>query len=79
MRLPGFDSEAGGGQAAVDQVGPVLDLLQLAHDEADQAVQIGGGEVGYGPLVSDQMPSVGLPQRTYASYGEFPITATPPR
>src|SRR5260370_11940499 len=30
MCSPGFDSQAGPGQAAVDQVGPVLDLLQLA-------------------------------------------------
>jgi hypothetical protein len=44
-----FDSQAGGGQAAIDQVGPVLDF-QLALDEADQAVQVGGGEVGDGPL-----------------------------
>ena len=66
MRLPVFDSEAGGGQAAVDQVGPVLDLLRLALDEADQAVQIGGGEVGYGPLVSDQMPSTGFRSGVYA-------------
>src|SRR6185437_6715144 len=50
MGLPGFDGQAGGGQAAVDQVGPVLDLLQLALDDADQAVQVGGGEVGHGPL-----------------------------
>src|SRR6266852_3189523 len=50
MWSPGFDFQAGGGQAAVDQVGPVLDLLQLALDDADQAVQVGGGEVDHGPL-----------------------------
>ena len=50
MWSPGLDCEAGRGQAAVDQVGPVLDLLQLALDDADQAVQVGGGEVGDGPL-----------------------------
>jgi hypothetical protein len=50
MWSPGFDFQAGGGQAAVDQVGPVLDFLQLALDDADQAVQVGGGEVGDGPL-----------------------------
>src|SRR6266852_1450092 len=50
MWLPGFEFEAGSGQAAVDQVRPVLDLLQLALDDADQAVQVGGGEVGHGPL-----------------------------
>src|SRR6266849_6323164 len=50
MWSPGFDFQAGGGQAAVDQVGPVLDLLQLALDDADQAVQAGRGEVDHGPL-----------------------------
>jgi hypothetical protein len=46
------DFEAGGGQAAVDQVGPVLDLLQLVLDDSDQAGLVGGGggEVGDGPL-----------------------------
>jgi hypothetical protein len=44
MGSPGLESETCGGQAAVDQVGPVLDLLQLALDDADQAGQVGGGE-----------------------------------
>jgi hypothetical protein len=35
MELPGFEFEAGTGQAAVDQVGPVLDLLQLALDDGE--------------------------------------------
>src|SRR6516225_6213508 len=50
MWSPGFDFQAGPGQAAVDQVGPVLDLLQLALDDADQPGLVGGGEVGHGPL-----------------------------
>src|SRR5690242_9772573 len=50
MVSPRFDYQAGPGQAAVDQVRTVLDLLQLALDDADQAVQVGGGEVGDGPL-----------------------------
>src|SRR6266567_4749330 len=50
MGSPGLDLQASAGQAAVNQVGPVLDLLQLALDDADQAVQVGGGEVGHGPL-----------------------------
>src|SRR6266702_7396933 len=50
MWSPGLDYQAGPGQAAVDQVGAVLDLLQLALDDADQALQVGGGEVGDGPL-----------------------------
>src|SRR5437879_5311680 len=50
MWSPGFECQAGPGEAAVDQVGPVLDLLQLALDDADQAVQVGGGEVGHRPL-----------------------------
>jgi len=45
-----LDFQAGAGQAAVDQVGPVLDLLQLALDDADQAGLVGGGEVGDRPL-----------------------------
>ena len=50
MWSPGLDFQAGGGETAVDQVGPVLDFLQPALDDADQAVQVGGGEVGHGPL-----------------------------
>ena len=50
MGSPGVDFQAGPGEAAVDQVGPVLDLLQLALDDADQAVQVGGGEVDHGAL-----------------------------
>ena len=50
MGSPGLDLQACSGQAAVDQVGPVLDLLQLALDDADQAVHVGGGEVDHGSL-----------------------------
>src|SRR5882724_909346 len=50
MWSPGFDFQAGRGQAAVDQVGPVLDLLQLALDDADQPVQVSGSEVDHAPL-----------------------------
>jgi hypothetical protein len=50
MLSPGLDFQAGAGQAAVDQVGPVLDLLELALDDADQAGLVGGGVVGHGPL-----------------------------
>ena len=57
MLLPGLDGQAGRGEAAVDQVRPVLDLLQLAFDDADQGVQVGGSEVGMAGLSSDQMPS----------------------
>jgi hypothetical protein len=53
---PGLDSQAGPGQAAVDQMRPVLDLLQLALDDPDQAVQVGSGEVGDGAL--EQRPDV---------------------
>jgi hypothetical protein len=49
MRSPGLDFQASSGQAAVDEVGPVLDL-ELALDDPDQAVQVSGGEVGDGPL-----------------------------
>src|SRR5215831_5400985 len=50
MGSPWLDSQAGAGQAAVDQVGPVLDLLQLALDDADHAGLVGGGEVDDRPL-----------------------------
>ena len=42
MWLSKVDFQAGGGQAAVDQLGPVLDLLQLAFDDADQVGLISG-------------------------------------
>ena len=41
MWSPGFEGQAGAGEAAVDPGGPVLDLLQLALDDADQAGQVG--------------------------------------
>jgi hypothetical protein len=37
MGSPGLDFQAGASQAAVDQVGSVLDLLQPALDDSDQA------------------------------------------
>ena len=40
MWSPGFESQAGPGQAAVDKVGPVLDFLQLVLDDADQALPV---------------------------------------
>jgi hypothetical protein len=46
MWSPGFDGQAGRREAAVDQVRPLLDLLQLALDDADHVVQAGSGEVG---------------------------------
>lgn len=50
--------QAGGGQAAGDQVRPVLDLFQLPFDDAGQARQVGGGEVGQGPF--EQAPDAFL-------------------
>jgi hypothetical protein len=55
MGSPRLDGQAGQGQAAVDRVGPLLDLPQLAFDDADQAVQVCGGEVDHGPL--EQRPN----------------------
>ena len=43
MGSPGFEGQAGLGEAAGDQVGTVLDLLELALDDADQGVQVGDG------------------------------------
>jgi len=66
MWLPGLEFEARPGQAAVDQAGPVLDLLQLALDDPDQAAQVGGGEVGYGPLEQRPDASTGFRSGVYA-------------
>jgi hypothetical protein len=44
MWLPGIDCQAGPGESAADQAQPVLDLLQFALDDADQAVQVSGGK-----------------------------------
>jgi hypothetical protein len=46
--MAGFDGQAGGGEAAVDQMGPVLDLLQLAFDDTHQVIQARGGEASRG-------------------------------
>jgi hypothetical protein len=48
------------GGAAVDQGRLLLDLLRLAFDDADQAVQVDGGEVAHARLSSGQVPSAGL-------------------
>ena len=74
MWSPGFDLQAGAGEAAVDQVGPVLDLLQLALDDADQAVHVGGGEVGDSPL--EQRPDA-LGRVEAGRVGGQPVDAQP--
>ena len=43
MGLPVFDDHAGGGKAGGDQMGPVLDFLQLAFDKTDRAGLVRGG------------------------------------
>jgi hypothetical protein len=60
MWSPGLDLQVCRSQAAVDQVGPVLDLLQLALDDADQASRSAAAKLTIDRLSSDQMPSVGL-------------------
>jgi hypothetical protein len=65
--------EAGRGQAAVDQVGPVLDLLQLALDDADQAIQAGATKLVMDRLSSDQMPSAGFNSGVYAGRRYTPM------
>jgi hypothetical protein len=47
-------------------VRPVLDLLQLALDDADQAVQVAAAKLAMARLSSDQMPSAGLRSGAYA-------------
>uniref|UniRef100_UPI003570B0CD hypothetical protein n=1 Tax=Longimycelium tulufanense TaxID=907463 RepID=UPI003570B0CD len=39
-------AQSGLGQAAVKEMRSVLDLLQLAFEDTDQVVEVGGGEVG---------------------------------
>jgi hypothetical protein len=54
--------QAGGGQAAIDQVEAVLDLVRLAFDDADQGPSSSAvAKLAMGRLNSDQMTSVGLP------------------
>jgi hypothetical protein len=69
-------AEHAGDRAPLDQVGPVLDLLQLALDDPDQAVHVGGGEVGDGPL--EQRPDAlgGIEVRRA---GGQPVNAQPGR
>jgi len=55
MWSPGLDSQAGRGEAAGDRVGPGLDLLQLAFDDADQVGVAGDGEVDHGAFEPDQI------------------------
>jgi hypothetical protein len=47
-------------------VGPVLDFLQLALDDADQAGLVGGGEVGDGPLEQRPDALAGFSSGAYA-------------
>ncbi|WP_326826811.1 hypothetical protein [Streptosporangium sp. NBC_01756] len=42
----GQQGQADLGQASVDQVRTVLNLLQAALDDADEPAQVGNGEVG---------------------------------
>jgi hypothetical protein len=65
MGSPGFSFQAGGGEAAVHQVGVVLDLLQLALDDADQAWSA-AAKLVMDRLSSDQMPSAGFMSGAYA-------------
>ena len=58
-------SQACSRQAAVDQVGAVLDLLQLALDDADQAVTSAAAKLAM-TASSDQMPSAGFRSGAYA-------------
>jgi hypothetical protein len=57
MLLPGLDGLAGRGEAAVDQVGPVLDLLRLAFDDVDQGRPGRRRSWPWPRLSSAQMPS----------------------
>src|SRR5690349_4388242 len=41
-----FQGQPGSGEAAFDEAGPVLDLLQAVPDDLDQVAEAGDGEVG---------------------------------
>ncbi|MEU8249214.1 hypothetical protein [Nonomuraea sp. NPDC048916] len=45
-----FDRQACLGEAPVEQVGSILNLLEFAFDDPDESVQVGHDEVGRGPL-----------------------------
>lgn len=53
---PGSDAQAGPGEAAVDQLGPVLDLLGLALDDADSPSRPAASKLAIARLSSDQIP-----------------------
>src|SRR5437899_11379324 len=41
-----FQGQSGSGEAAFDEAGPVLDLLQAVPDDLDQVSEAGDGKVG---------------------------------
>src|SRR6516165_1658457 len=41
-----FQGQPGSGEAAFDEAGPVVDLLQAVPDDLDQVAEAGDGEVG---------------------------------
>ena len=46
-----FQGQACSGEAALDEAGPVLDLLQAVPDDLDQVAEAGDGEAGqHAPL-----------------------------
>jgi hypothetical protein len=59
--------QPGSGEAALDEAGPVLDLLQAVPDDLGQVAEAGDGGVGqHAALITDQMPSTGFRSGAYA-------------
>ena len=47
----GLQGQPGSGQAALDEAGLILDLLQAVPDDLDQVGEPGNGEVGQHPAL----------------------------
>jgi hypothetical protein len=73
MWSPGSDVRDGPGEAALDQVAPVLDLLQLALDDADQVGHHGHDPGRHWPSRYPRWPS-GVPCSGWVSHDRLAIS-----
>jgi hypothetical protein len=55
-----FERQAGLGETAVEQVQPVLDLLECAFDDLDESGQVGETKSAMARRSRDRMPSAGF-------------------
>ncbi len=81
MWSSGLDFEAGRGEAADDQVRPVLDLLELALDKGARPAWSAAAKLAMDRLSGDQMPNrivmravPGAAQRAHGPSAGPPIT-----